>query len=406
MRSYRFDTRLVHVGERPADRADWRNGTPTSAPIHASTTFLYPTAQALDAAFAVGGDQVVYTRWGNPTVQALEALMSDLEDGRGAVACSSGMAALYLALLAAGTPRGATEPHPRHILASRDLYGATETLLRDFFAAQSVRVSYCDMSDPAAVKAAVYADEPDVVLLESLSNPLLKWSDVEAIAHYAHQVGARVVVDATLATPVLHRPLSQGADIVVHSATKYLSGHGDATGGILVARAGLLLDTARRYAIQLGMILGPFEARLIARGIRTLGLRVHRQCESAMTIAKALRNHPRIRRVIYPGLPEHPQHSLMALQTCGLFGGLVSFELADATREAAFAFMNRLKLILPATSLGDIYSLITYPPISSHRELTEVERAAHGISDGLLRLSVGIEDARDILADIEEALGP
>lgn len=404
MRSYRFDTRLVHAGERPADRADWRSPVPTSAPIHCSTTFLYPTAEALDAAFAAGGNQVVYTRWGNPTVQALEALMTDLEEGRGAVACSSGMAALYLALLAASTPRGATEPHPRHILASRDLYGTTEMLLRDFFAAQSVTVSYCDMSDLVEVKSAINTHVPDVVLLESLSNPLLKWADVEAIAHYAHQADARVIVDATLATPVLHRPLTQGADIVVHSATKYLSGHADATGGILVARTGLLLDTARRYAIQLGMVLSPFEARLIARGIHTLGLRVRRQCESAMTIAEALQKHPRIRRVIYPGLPEHPQHSLMSLQTCGLFGGLISFELADVTRKAVFAFLNRLKLILPATSLGDIYSLITYPPISSHRELNEAERAAHGIGDSLLRLSVGIEDAQDILADIEGAL--
>lgn len=404
MDRYRFDTRLVHAGERPANRAGWSNPTPTSAPIHCSVTFLHPTAQALDAAFATGGDQVVYTRWGNPTVQALEAQIADLEEGRGAVACGSGMAALYLALLAAGTPRGATEPRPRHILAARDLYGATATLLRDFFAAQRVTVSYCDMSDLAEVKAALDACEPDVVLLESLSNPLLKWADVEAIAHYAHQADARVIVDATLATPVLHRPLAQGADIVVHSATKYLGGHADATGGVLVARTGLLLDMARRYAIQLGMVLGPFEARLIARGIHTLGLRMRRQCDSALTVAKALAQHPRIRRVCYPGLPEHPQHRLMSLQTCGLFGGLVSFELADATREAAFAFMDRLKLILPATSLGDIYSLITYPPISSHRELTEAQRTELGISDGLLRLSVGIEDPQDILADIEQAL--
>ncbi len=404
MSGYRFDTRLVHAGERPADRAKWSSATPTSAPIHCSTTFLYPTAQALDEAFASGGEHVVYARWGNPTVQALEGLMTNLEEGRGAVACSSGMAALYLALLAAGTPRGATEPHPQRILASCDLYGTTETLLRDFFAAQSVAVSYCDMSDLAQVKAAIESYAPDVVLLESLSNPLLKWADVEAIAHYAHKLDARVIVDATLATPVLHRPLTQGADLVVHSATKYLSGHADVTGGIVVARTGLLLDTARRYAIQLGMIPGPFEARLIMRGIHTLGLRVRRQSENAMAIAKALQQHPRIRRVIYPGLPDHPQHALMSLQTCGLFGGLISFELADATREAAFAFINRLKLILPATSLGDIYSLITYPPISSHRELSEAERAAHGIGDGLLRLSVGIEDVRDILADIEGAL--
>lgn len=404
MCSYHFDTRLVHAGERPARRAEAPRYTPTSAPIHTSTTFLYPTVEALDEAFASGGEQVTYTRWGNPTVQTLEALMADLEGGRGAVATGSGMAALYLALLAAGTPRGNTQPAPRCILASQDLYGTTETLLRDFFAAQGVGVSYCDTSDLGEVKAAIQHHHPDVVLLEALSNPLLKWADIEAIAHYAHAADARVIVDATLATPVLVRPLEQGADIVVHSATKYLSGHADATGGVLVARTGLLLDTARRYAIQLGMCLGPFEARLIARGIRTLGLRMRRQCENALAVAQALQKHPRIRRVIYPGLPEHPHHNLMSLHTCGLFGGLIAFELADATRASAFAFINRLELILPATSLGDIYSLITYPPIASHRELTEAERAAHGIGEGLLRLSVGIEDSGDIIADLEQAL--
>lgn len=403
MGPYHFDTRLVHAGER-TEQARRSGVTPTSAPIHTSATFIYPTAEALDEAFAAAGESFTYTRYGNPTVQTLETLMTDLEGGRGAVACGSGMSALYLAVLAAGTPRGSTEPHPRHILASGDLYGTTETLLRDFFAAQSVTVSYCDMSDVAQVKTAIGEHEPDVVLLESLSNPLLKWADVEAITRRAHEADARVIVDATLTTPVLHQPILQGADIVVHSATKYLSGHADATGGVLVARTGLLLDTARRYAVQLGTCLGPFEARMISRGIRTLGLRVNKQCENAMTIAKALQKHPRIRRVIYPGLPDHPQHSLMSLHTCGLFGGMVSFELADATREAAFAFINRLKLILPATSLGDIYSLITYPPLSSHRELTAEARAERGICDGLLRLSVGIEDARDIMADIESAL--
>jgi cystathionine gamma-synthase/methionine-gamma-lyase len=401
MCSYQLNTRIVHAGERPARTSGF---VPTAAPIHLTNTFLYPSAEALDQAFTHGGDQVVYTRYGNPTVNSLEALMADLEGGRGAVACGSGMSALYLALLAAGTPRGSMEPHPRHILASCDLYGTTETLLRDFFAAQSIAVMACDMTDLAQVKAAIREHEPDVVLLESLSNPLLKWADVEAISHFAHEADARVIVDATLATPALHRPIEHGADIVVHSATKYLGGHGDVTGGLVVARSGLLLDTARRYAIQLGLCLGPFEARMISRGIKTLALRVQRQCENAMKIAQALQGHPHIRRVIYPGLPDHPQHDLMALNTCGLFGGLVSFELAEATREAAFKFIDQLQLILPATTLGDIYTAITYPPLSSHRELSPDVRAARGICDGLLRLSVGIEDASDIIADIGQAL--
>jgi cystathionine gamma-synthase/methionine-gamma-lyase len=401
MSSHQLDTRLVHAGERT--RAD-SGFVPTSAPIHNSTTFLYSTAEALDAAFEAGGDQVVYTRWGNPTVQAFETAMADVEGGRGAVATGSGMAALYLALMAAGTPRGSTQPAPRCILASRDLYGTTETLLRDFFAAQHAEVIFCDMNDVKAVKAALDAHEPDVLLLESLSNPLLKWADVEAICAHAHKADARVIVDSTLATPVLFRPIEHGADLVVHSATKYLSGHADATGGVVVARTGMLLDNARRYAIQLGTVLGPFEARLISRGLKTLSLRVKQQCANAFRIAKALQGHAKLKHVIYPGLPNHPQHGLASLNTCGQFGGLLSFELAEGTREAAFAFMNRLKLILPATSLGDIYSLITYPPISSHRELNDDERAAHGISAGLLRLSVGIEDAGDLIADIEQAL--
>ncbi len=402
MSAYQLSTRIVHAGERTPGAQGF---TPTSAPIHTSTTFLYPSAEALDEAFVAGGDQVTYSRWGNPTVQSLEALMADLEGGRGAIATGSGMSALYVALLAAGTPRGASEPHPRHILASSDLYGTTETLLRDFFKAQNIGVTHIDMSDVKVVKAAIDAIEPDVVLLESLSNPLLKWADVEAITAHAHKVDARVIVDATLATPALFRPIEHGADLVVHSATKYLSGHADAMGGIVVARAGLVLDTARKYAVQIGTVLGPFEARLISRGIRTLGLRMRQHCANAMRVAKALQAQPKIGRVIYPGLPDHPQHLLASLNTCGQFSGMVSFELAEATREAAFAFMNRLNLILPATSLGDIYSLITYPPLSSHRELTTEERTAHGISDGLLRLSVGIEDAGDIIADIEQALG-
>ncbi len=402
MSAYQLSTRIVHAGERTPGAQGF---TPTSAPIHTSTTFLYPSAEALDEAFVAGGDQVTYSRWGNPTVQSLEALMADLEGGRGAIATGSGMSALYVALLAAGTPRGASEPHPRHILASSDLYGTTETLLRDFFKAQNIGVTHIDMSDVKVVKAAIDAIEPDVVLLESLSNPLLKWADVEAITAHAHKVDARVIVDATLATPALFRPIEHGADLVVHSATKYLSGHADAMGGIVVARAGLVLDTARKYAVQIGTVLGPFEARLISRGIRTLGLRMRQHCANAMRVAKALQAQPKIGRVIYPGLPDHPQHLLASLNTCGQFSGMVSFELAEATREAAFAFMNRLNLILPATSLGDIYSLITYPPLSSHRELTAEERTAHGISDGLLRLSVGIEDAGDIIADIEQALG-
>lgn len=403
MDDYRLTTRLVHAGEH-TDRHP--GGAPTVMPIYATTTFLHPSSADLDAAFEQGSREgrFVYTRYGNPTVSSLEEVMTAAEGGRGAVAVSSGMAALYLALLAAGTPRGAIEPRPRHILAASDLFGSTHALMRSFFAAQNVGLSYCDVTDPGAFQAVLDQCEPDVVLVESLSNPLLKIADIAALAQRAHAAGARLVVDATLTTPILHRPLLDGADIVAHSATKYLGGHADVSGGVLVARTGLMLDTAQRYARLLGLNLGPFEARLVSRGIKTLALRVRQQCANAARVAAWLRSHPRVSRVIYPGFDDHPQHALAVSQFGGLFGGIVAFELADATRETAFRLMDSLKLVLPATSLGDIYTLITYPPISSHRDISPEMRQAQGITDGILRLSLGIEDAEDIIADLDQAL--
>ncbi len=322
------------------------------------------------------------------------------------MACASGMAALYLAVLAAGTPLGSTQPRPRHILAASELYGATHTLLRDFFAAQNVGLSTFDATDPAALEAALGQNEPDVrVLIESLSNPLLKVADVRAIAERVHAAGARLVVDATMASPILHRPLAEGADVVVHSATKFLGGHGDVVGGVLAARTGFMLATAQRYARLLGVGLGPFDARLVSRGMKTLSLRVRQQCANAVRVAEWLHVQPGVARVMYPGLPDHPQHELAARQFGGLFGALVTFELAEGTAERAFRLMDRLELILPATSLGDVYTLISYPAISSHRDVPAEVRHRQGIGDGVLRLSVGIEDAGDIIADLEQALG-
>ena len=399
---YQIATTLVHAGEHKPNA----NGfAPTVAPIHTSTTYFYPNAAALDEAFEQGGESVVYSRHGNPTVQVLECAIAEVEGGRGAVATGSGMAALHLALLAAGTPRGSTEPQPRHILASNDLYGQTQSLLTRFFAAQHVQVTYVDTTDHKAVQAAIDAHEPDVVLLESISNPLLKVADIETISKMAHAIDARVVVDATLSTPVLSQPLAQGADLVVHSATKYLSGHADATGGIVVARTGMLLDNLRRYSNLLGAVLGPFEARLVSRGLKTLSLRMKQQCLNAQQVAEALQHHRAVKHVYYPGLKYHPQHRTAGLMFCGgRFGGMLSFDIVDGNRERAFKFMDGLKLILSATSLGDVYSLVTYPPLSSHREVPVETRHAFGIGDGLVRLSIGIEDVSDILADITQSL--
>lgn len=398
-RPWSLTTRLIHAGERAQPPA----GRPTATPIYTSATYVYPSAEALDQAFA-GGETHVYSRYGNPTVEALEGALATAEQGAGAVAFGSGMAALYAGLLAAGTPRGATQPQVRSVLAARDLYGATTNLLADFFAAQGATVAYCDMSDLAAVDAAIAATQPTVLLAEQISNPLLKVIDIAELARRAKAAGARLVVDSTMATPVVQRPLTLGADLVVHSATKYLSGHADATGGAVVARASLLRDTLRRHAKLLGAVLGPFEAQLILRGVKTLALRVRQQCASALAVAGWLAEHPAVARVYYPGLPSHPQHALAAQSFGGLFGAMVAFDLRDAERATMFRFVDRLQLILPATSLGDIYSLVTLPLLSSHRDLTPAERAERGIGDGMVRLSIGIEETDDIIADLRQAL--
>jgi cystathionine gamma-synthase len=392
-------TRLVHEGERvqPPD------GIPTATPIYTTATYLYDSAAALDAAFE-SGQGYVYARYGNPTVGALEQVMAAVEGGAGAVAFSSGMAALHAALLAAGTPRGSTHPNVRAVLAARDLYGATTTLLEDFFLAQEIPVGYCDMCDLSVVDAAIESIRPNVILVEQISNPLLKVVDVAALAQRAHAAGARLVVDSTITTPILQRPLTLGADLVVHSATKFLGGHADVSGGIVVARGSLVRDTLRRYSKLLGGVLGPFEAQLIARGVKTLALRMRQQCANAAAIATWLSDQDQVARVYYPGLAGHPQHELAAQAFGGLFGAMISFDLHEGGKPALFRFVDALRLILPATSLGDIYTLVTAPIISSHRDLTPEQRAERGIGDGMVRLSIGIEDVGDLIEDLRQAL--
>lgn len=393
-------TRLVHEGERAQAPA----AAPTATPVYGSSTYVYPSAAELDAAFE-SGEGYVYSRYGNPTVAALERAMTVAEGGTGAVAFASGMAALHGAILAAGTPRGATSPQIGCILAARDLYGATTQLLDELFAAQGVRVVTCDMCDLAAVDAALAAHRPDILLVEQISNPLLRVADVAALAQRAKTARARLIVDSTMTTPILQRPLELGADVVVHSATKFLGGHGDVTSGIVVARASLLRDTMRRHQKLLGGVIGPAEAQLTLRGIKTLALRVRQQCANAARIAAWLAEQPHVERVHYPGLPSHPQHELARAAFGGLFGALVSFELQGAGRAELFRFLDGLRLMLPATSLGDVYTLVSAPVISSHRGLTPEQLAERGIGEGMVRISVGIEDVEDLIEDLGAALG-
>ena len=387
-------TIAVHAGER-AQRPLF---TPVATPIYHASSYVYDDMEMLDATFAGTFDGPMYTRYGNPTVSALEAAVAALEGGEAALAYGSGMAAIHAALLAAGARAGTA------VVAAQDCYGATYALLSKLLASQGVATHFVDTADLGAVRATLAAARPAALLVETISNPLLKLADLPALAELAHGAGAALIVDNTFASPYLCRPLALGTDYVVHSATKYLGGHGDVLGGVIVTSA------ARRRELNeinklIGANLGPQEAWLVLRGLKTLPLRVQRQCENARRVAEWLAGHPRVSRVNYPGLASHPQHGLAArLLERGEFGAMISFDIRDADRPAVFRFMEALRLVLPATTLGDVYSLVLYPAHSSHRALDPALRRRLGIGDGLVRLSVGIEDPADIIADLGQAL--
>ncbi|MBC7261632.1 MAG: aminotransferase class I/II-fold pyridoxal phosphate-dependent enzyme, partial [Chloroflexi bacterium] len=308
------------------------------------------------------------------------------------------MAAVHLALLASWATVGKT------VLMAQDLYGGTHSLLTQIFPAQGVHVHTVDMTDLDAVSKAIAETKPTALFVETISNPLLKVVDIPALAKLAHDAGAQLIVDNTFATPCLYRPALHGADYVVYSATKYLSGHGDAMGG-LVAASAERCQSIREKRKLLGNILGPNEAWLILRGLKTLVLRMRQHSLNANLVARFLQSHPRVSQVFYPSLPTHPQFTLSRrLFPCNLFGGMVSFRIKGADQEKVFRFMNALRVVVPATSLGDIYSLVLYPAHSSHRWLSEEEKQRQGITPDLVRLSVGIEEAQDIIADLAQAL--
>jgi cystathionine beta-lyase/cystathionine gamma-synthase len=387
-------TQAVHAGERNP-RPDF---TPVSTPIYPSVGYLYDDMKDLDGVFGGERDGFVYPRYGSPTVSALEAAVAVLERAADAVAFSSGMAAVHAALLGAGVRAGRT------VVAATELYGATYALLDQTFTQLGVRTRFVDITDLSQVAQAIDEEHPVTVVCEIISNPLIKVADVPALAAMAHQASATLVVDNTFASPYLFRPLAHGADYAVHSATKYLGGHGDLMAGMVACAAARGHDLRQRQKL-LGANLGPQEAWLALRGLKTLPLRMRQHCANAQVVAQWLAGHPAVARVNYPGLLDHPQHALAAQLFEGQgFGGMISFDLRDAGQDQVFRFMEALKLVLPATTLGDVYSLTLYPAHSSHRLVAPEVRAAIGIGDGLVRLSVGIEDAEDIIADLEQAL--
>lgn len=389
-----FATRAVHSGER-IPPAGYR---PVASPIWPSVGYLYECMDDLEAVFEGANAGYVYSRYSGPTLAAFEQAVASLEGAPAAQAYASGMAALHGALLAAGLRPGA------RVVAALDLYGATYTLLNGLFGELGVESTLVDVADLGAVEAALQEAHPALLLVETISNPLLKVADVPRLAGIAHRYGALLLVDNTFATPYLFNPYGFGADYAVHSATKYLAGHGDVLAGVVVTHAE---NQRRLFELNklTGATLGPFEAWLALRGLKTLPLRMARQCQNALQIAKWLQSQPRIGRVHYPGLPIHPQHELAShLFAQRGYGGVLSFEIQQAGKDEVFRFMEALQLCLPATTLGDLYTLVLHPATSSHRSLTPAERQRVGILDNLVRLSAGIEAVEDILADLEQAL--
>ena len=370
-------TKLVHSGERRT----LPDAMPVSTPIYASATFTYDTMQEIDDVFGGEKQGFIYTRYGNPTTAALEEAVREVEEGATACAYSTGMAAVHAALIACDLKAGST------VLASQDLYGATTNLLNNILANFGVKTTHIDFSDIGAVREKAREIRPQVLIAETISNPLLKVCDIEACVEIARESGARLIIDNTFATPYLRQPLRLGADMVVHSATKYLGGHADAMGGLVVSRDEF--DSAALVSVMklVGGVLGVWDAHEILRGLKTLAVRMDRHCENARALAGHLKEHQSIGRVHYPGI-----------------GGLVSLELRDDTKEAAFQFMDRLKLVLRSTSLGDVFTSVLHPATASHRDLLPARRKELGIVDGLVRISVGIEKIDDIIADIEQAL--
>ena len=389
-----FQTRAVHAGERVSP-ADFR---PVTTPIWNTVGYLYESMDDLDAVFDRRIPGQVYLRYSNPTVEAFENAVANLENAEAAQAYGSGMAAIHAALLGAGVMAG------KSIVAALDVYGATFTLLNNVFADMAVNVRMVDVTRHDEVETALAETQAIALFVESISNPLLKIADIPKLAKLAHQYNASLLVDNTFASPYLLNPIEHGADYVIHSATKYLAGHGDVLAGVIATS---ITNKKKLFEMNklIGSVLGPFEAWLALRGLKTLPLRMRQQCDNALKVAEWLNTHPLIKKVHYPGLKDHPQHPLANLLFNGKgFGGVLSFEIDGADKEKVFRFMESLSICLPATTLGDIYSLVLHPMTSSHRSLTAEERARVGIPDGLIRLSTGIESADDILADLESAL--
>ncbi|MEX2479785.1 MAG: O-succinylhomoserine sulfhydrylase [Gammaproteobacteria bacterium] len=364
-----------------------------SEALFLTSSFCFESAAQAAARFSGDEPGNVYSRFTNPTVRAFEERLAALEGGERCIATASGMSAILsvvMALLSSGD----------EVVASRSIFGSSVTLFKSILTRFGVRTTFVDMTDLAAWEAAI-TPATRMLFLETPSNPLTEIADLQALGALARARGVRLVVDNCFCTPVLQRPLALGADVVIHSATKYLDGQGRCLGGAIVGPAALLDDKVFPFLRSAGPSMSPFNAWVFLKGLETLSIRMERHSRNAAAIAAGLAAHPLVRCVHYPGLATHPQHALAARQQSG-FGGIVSFELAD--RRQAWHVVDHLRLFSITANLGDAKSIVTHPATTTHGRLSQAERDDMGVGEGLLRLSVGLEDAADLMADLEQAL--
>lgn len=382
-------TKLVHHGARRSQYGE------VAEAIYLTQGFVYPSAEAAEARFvALGEDEFIYARYGNPTVAAFEERIAALEGTEDAFATASGMAAVsgaLTAMLRAGD----------HVVSSRALFGSCLYILEEILTRYGVSVTFVDGTDLDQWRAAMRPDTK-AVFLETVSNPTLEVIDLKAVADIAHQAGALVVVDNVFATPVFSRAVELGADIIIYSATKHIDGQGRALGGVICGTRDFIRGTVEPYMKHTGGALSPFNAWIMLNGLTTIDLRVRAQAASAQSIAEALEGDPRLARVIYPGLENHPQHAIAEAQMGG-FGTVLALDIA-AGKEAAFKMLNALQVAVISNNLGDARTIVTHPATTTHQRLPEDQKLALGITPGLIRLSVGLEDVADLIADLRTGL--
>ncbi len=382
-------TKLVHSGTR---RSQYNE---VSEAIFLTQGFVYETAEDAEARFLESGpDEFIYARYGNPTVAMFEERIAALEGAEDAFATASGMAAVsgaLTSLLKAGD----------HVVAARALFGSCLYVLEDVLTRFGVQVSFVDGTNLDAWRAAIRPDTA-LVFFETIANPTLEVIDIEAVSELAHAVGATVVIDNVFATPVFSRAFEQGADVVVYSATKHIDGQGRALGGVILGSRDFIRKTVEPYMKHTGGSMSPFTAWVMLKGLETIDLRVRAQAASALAISKMLENNDKLSRVIYPGHPSHAQYDLVQRQM-GKGGTVVSLEL-NGGQAAAFRFLNALKIVLISNNLGDAKSIITHPSTTTHQRLADEQKSVLGITPGLVRLSVGIEDTDDLISDVVQAL--